>query len=374
MAFTPLIRQYVSHSLATSLAKGPVRPSSQGELPHFRLRRPRIDPPTPALVFFFVTKKPVTNSYSTPERFTLKGSAWAFWLIHLIPLLAIFTSITRFDVLLLVLLYFTRMFFVTGGMHRYFAHRSYKLNRFWQFWMGVGGTFGGQKGPLWWASHHRNHHRYSDTAKDPHSSQKGFLWCHLGWFLCKRYHKPEMDVVQDLAKYPEIRWLERNHWIPQVFLGVTIWLIGGYHTGTWDATTAWSALWFAFFLSMVLVWHGTFTINSLAHLFGRQRYRTGDTSRNSLILALITNGEGWHNNHHHSPSSAKQGFYWWEIDLTYYVLVMLSWVGIVKDLRKPTSGVLNSRSTNPERVALEIPSISTMRTSEPEPLGIELQH
>jgi stearoyl-CoA desaturase (delta-9 desaturase) len=224
------------------------------------------------------------------------------------------------------------MFFVTAGYHRYFSHRSYRLGRVAQFVMAFGGTTAAQKGPLWWAAHHRQHHRASDTVDDVHSPIRGFWWSHVGWILCDRTGPTDFDRIRDFAKYPEIRFINKYDWIGPWALGIASFLIGG-----------WSGLLVGFFGSTVLLWHATFTINSLAHVFGRRRYHTKDTSRNSLALALLTGGEGWHNNHHHYMASARQGFYWWEVDVVYYMLRALSWVGIVKDLRTPPREVRDAR-------------------------------
>ena len=245
-----------------------------------------------------------------------------FVIVHFMPLLAIFTGVRWFDVFLCIALYYIRMFFITAGYHRYFSHRAFKLNRFWQLIFAVGAQTSIQKGVLWWASHHRHHHQYSDQAEDIHSPVKGFWWSHVGWILCKKYNKAPLDRVKDLTKYPELRALERFPRLPGIILGAIVLLLWGP-----------SALWIGFFLSTVLLWHGTFVINSLTHVFGHRRYVTNDSSRNSFLLALITNGEGWHNNHHHFPSSTRQSFYWWEIDVSYYVLKLLSVFGIVYDLR-----------------------------------------
>jgi stearoyl-CoA desaturase (delta-9 desaturase) len=252
-----------------------------------------------------------------------------YLLIHLIPFTAFWTGVTRFDVLLCIGLYCMRIFFITGVYHRYFSHRSYKMGRVMQFLMALGGTLAVQKGPLWWAGHHRHHHKYSDQPEDVHSPMKGLFWSHMGWIMCRKFEPVQYDLIKDFAKYPELRWLDKYHWVPPTVLGVIVFMIGG-----------WSALVTGFFLSTVLCWHCTYFINSLTHLFGRRRYVTTDTSRNSLILGLITFGEGWHNNHHYYQSSANQGFFWWEIDISYYILKMLSWVGLVYDLRTPPAHVL----------------------------------
>ncbi|MGZ4716452.1 MAG: acyl-CoA desaturase [Acidimicrobiales bacterium] len=255
-----------------------------------------------------------------------------FWLLHLLPLLAVFTGVSVRAVVLCVVLYYGRMFFITAGYHRYFGHRSYRLNRFWQFVMAFGGTTAAQKGPLWWAAHHRDHHRFSDSERDIHSpTQKGFFWSHVGWILCDKYAATEYDRIRDFAKYPELVFLNKKDWIGPWALGLASYLIAG-----------WSGLLIGFFLSTVLLWHATFTVNSLAHVMGRRRYATEDTSRNSALIALITMGEGWHNNHHYYQASARQGFFWWEFDPSYYLLKIGSWLGIVRNLRTPPARVLDS--------------------------------
>ncbi len=246
-----------------------------------------------------------------------------FMIAHFMPLAAIWTGVQISDFILCFFLYFIRMFFITAGYHRYFAHRSYKLNRTMQFIMAFGGGMSAQKGALWWAAHHRHHHRYSDTSEDIHSPKKGFWWSHVGWILCSKYDETRYDLIPDFAKYPELRWLNKYHLVPPTILAIAVFLWGG-----------WSALWIGFFLSTVLLWHGTFVINSLAHVFGRRRYVTSDTSRNSFLLSLITLGEGWHNNHHHFQAAARQGFFWWELDISFYILKFLSWMKLSKDLRK----------------------------------------
>jgi stearoyl-CoA desaturase (delta-9 desaturase) len=252
-----------------------------------------------------------------------------FAILHLLPLLAVFTGVTWRAVVLCVVLFYTRMFFITAGYHRYFAHRSYRMARVPQFLMAFGATTAVQKGPLWWAGHHRDHHKYSDTPNDVHSPQRGFWWSHVGWILCDKYAPTEMDRIKDFAKYPELRFLNRFDWIGPWLLGIASYLIAG-----------WSGLLIGFFLSTVLLWHATFTVNSAAHVFGRRRYATEDTSRNSALIALLTMGEGWHNNHHYYQASSRQGFFWWEIDASYYILKAFSLVGIVHDMKVPPKQVL----------------------------------
>jgi len=230
-------------------------------------------------------------------------------------------------------LYYVRMFGVTGGYHRYFAHRSYRLNRVSQFVLAFLGTTAAQKGPLWWAAHHRDHHKYSDTKLDPHSwREDGFWWSHVGWILSRRTEETDFKNVADLARFPELRWLNNYHLVPGIAFGVILWLIG-----------SWPALVWGCFVSTTLLWHGTFTINSLSHWFGRRRYATTDDSKNNFLLALITMGEGWHNNHHYYARATCQGFFWWDVDATWYVLKALSKVGLVWDLHRPPQAVLDGK-------------------------------
>jgi len=220
-------------------------------------------------------------------------------------------------------LYLVRMFAVTAFYHRYFSHRAFQTNRAWQFVFAVLGNTSAQRGPLWWAAHHRNHHRHSDQEHDAHSPhQHGVLWSHIFWFTTPRNFGTEYEQVPDLARYPELRFLDRFDWVVPALFAATLFAIGGAHLLVWG-----------FFISTVALFHGTCLINSAAHLMGRRRYETGDESRNSFILAIVTLGEGWHNNHHYSPGSVRQGHRWWEIDLTWYILLLLERLGIVSDLR-----------------------------------------
>ncbi|MEO8702340.1 MAG: acyl-CoA desaturase [Kofleriaceae bacterium] len=246
-----------------------------------------------------------------------------YWGVHVLAIVGV--AITGFSWLGLALAaacYVPRMFFVTAGYHRYFSHRSFKTSRAFQFLLALGATLTAQKGPLWWAAHHRIHHKLSDEPGDLHSVvQSGFWWAHHGWILSRDLEGTDMSRIKDFSKYPELRWLNTYWMIPVVALAVVLFLAGGFVALVWG-----------FAVAQVLCWHGTFTINSLSHLWGNRRYATTDDSRNNFALAVITMGEGWHNNHHHYQVSARQGFYWWEIDCTYYTLRALAAVGLVWDL------------------------------------------
>jgi stearoyl-CoA desaturase (delta-9 desaturase) len=227
------------------------------------------------------------------------------------------------------LAYFVRMFAITAVYHRYFAHRAYRTSRAMQLFLAFLGTTATQKGPLWWASTHRVHHRYSDTERDVHSPlRRGFWWSHAGWWMSRRNEPVHEDLIPDFAGYPELRWLDRWHVVGVASLiGLTS--LFGFDVFLWG-----------YVVSTCFLMHGTFTINSLAHVFGSRRYATTDTSRNNPWLALITLGEGWHNNHHHYMNSARQGFFWWEIDVSYYILKAMEKLGLVWDLRPVPDHVL----------------------------------
>jgi len=259
------------------------------------------------------------------------ASSVPFFLIHFVALVGVFfVGFKWWYPVLAVALYYVRMFGVTAGYHRYFAHRSYKTSRVFQFLLAFLAETSVQKGVLWWAGHHRNHHRDSDTPDDIHSPmQRGFWWSHVGWIIAGRYDETPEHRIRDFVKFPELRFLNKHYWLPPTIYGVALWALGGWPVAMWG-----------FFVSTVILWHGTFTINSLSHVFGKRRYPTGDDSRNNWLLALVTMGEGWHNNHHHFAAAARQGFFWWEIDMSYYVLKALSGVGLVWDLKQPSPKAL----------------------------------
>jgi stearoyl-CoA desaturase (delta-9 desaturase) len=259
-----------------------------------------------------------------------------FVLMHAACLAAFWVGVSPIAIFVALLAYLVRMFAITGFYHRYFSHRSFKTSRLGQFVFGLLGASAVQRGPVWWAAHHRHHHANSDKAVDVHSpSQHGFWRAHMGWFLSIKGFAPDFRLVRDLMRFPELRWLDRFDIFVPIMLGVGMFLFGVVLAilAPGLRTSGWQMLVWGFFISTAVCWHATYTINSLSHVFGKQRYRTGDTSRNNWLLAILTLGEGWHNNHHYYPNSARQGFYWWEYDLTYYVLKVLSWFGVIWDLK-----------------------------------------
>lgn len=249
-------------------------------------------------------------------------------------------------------LYFARVFGLTAFYHRYFSHRAFKTGRVMQFLGALLGSAAAQRGPIWWAAHHRHHHRASDQPNDIHSpAQQGFVWSHMLWFMTREAYGTNERVVKDWLRFPELRFLDRFDFFAPTLLAISMFVLGETLRVYWPSsgTSGWQMLIWGFLISTIVLYHVTFSINSLAHRFGSQPFETNDDSRNNLWLAIATFGEGWHNNHHFFPSSARQGFRWYEIDISYYILVVLSWFGLVWDLKpvpaRVTEGVSRSSLT-----------------------------
>jgi stearoyl-CoA desaturase (delta-9 desaturase) len=258
-----------------------------------------------------------------------------FVMLHLACFAVFWTGFCWQAAVLCAFMFFTRKFGITGAFHRYFSHRSYKTSRPFQFFLAFLGGAAGQKGALWWAAHHRHHHKHSDTDQDIHSAKlEGFYWSHVGWVLSKEYEEFDPNAVRDLTKYPELVWLDKYLFVAPFAAGTFSFYVGMF----WFHNAMMGLV--AYFISTVILYHTTFSINSLCHMFGKRRYETGEESKNSLWLALLTMGEGWHNNHHHYPLSCRQGFFWYEIDITYYILVGLQKLGLVWDLQAPPKRML----------------------------------
>lgn len=279
-----------------------------------------------------------------------RGIDWArvapFVLLHLACFAVIWVGVSVTAVIVAVALYALRMFAITAFYHRYFSHCAFRTSRAAQFLFALLGASGVQRGALWWASQHRHHHAHSDRPEDAHSArQHGFLWSHMGWFMARENFATRRELVETLWRFPELRFLDRYDALVPFFLGVVL-FVAGEALAHWAPvlnTDGPQMLVWGFFVSTVALYHATFTINSLAHRFGRRRYATRDDSRNNLWLALLTFGEGWHNNHHHFPGAARQGFYWWEIDLTFYGLRVLAALGIIWDLKEVPVAMRDAR-------------------------------
>lgn len=258
-----------------------------------------------------------------------------FILLHLSCLAVFWVGVSWFAVIFMLLFYVIRMFAITAFFHRYLSHKTFQTSRFVQFLFSLIGTMSAQRGPLWWAAHHRYHHRHTDTEQDPHSSTRGFWYSHVGWFLNDYNFATRKEVIKDWLKYPELVWLDRFSLIVVLLTAGSI-----YALGEWLAisapqlgTSGLQLLVWGFVISTVLLIHATLCINSLAHHYGSRDFDTNDHSCNNLFLSIITLGEGWHNNHHFYAGSTRQGFYWWQIDVTFYLLKVMSWFGLVWGLK-----------------------------------------
>ena len=293
------------------------------------------------------------NERAVTDVTGLKGARRIDWprllpfvAMHLGCLGVIWVGVSLTAVMVAVALYALRMFAITGFYHRYFSHCAFHTSRAAQFVFAVLGAAGVQRGPLWWAGQHRHHHTHSDQAGDAHSAlQHGFFWSHMGWFMARENFATRRELIENLWRFPELRFLDRYDGLVPLLLGLALYGAGevlalsapGLQTGGLQLVV------WGFCISTVALYHATFTINSLAHRYGSRRYATRDDSRNNLWLALLTFGEGWHNNHHHFPGAARQGFYWWEIDLTYYGLRVLAALGIIWDLKEVPAAMRNAR-------------------------------
>jgi len=269
-----------------------------------------------------------------------------FVAMHLGCFAAFWVGVSSTAIGVAIALYALRMFAITGFYHRYFAHKTFRTSRIVQFALALAGASAVQRGPLSWASHHRHHHAHADDPDEAHSPHRhGFLWAHAGWFMARQIFPTRHEHVADLARFPELRFLDRYDALIPLLLGATLYAIGEWlaHSRPALGTDGLQLLAWGFCISTVALYHATFTVNSLAHSFGSRRYATRDHSRNNLWLALLTLGEGWHNNHHHFPGAARQGFYWWEIDLTYYALKGLAALGIIWELKPVPPAILAAR-------------------------------
>jgi len=268
-----------------------------------------------------------------------------FVAVHVACLGAVWTGVSAWSLVLCAVLYLVRSLAVTAGYHRYFSHRSYRTSRAFQVLLAFLCETTAQEGVLWWAAKHREHHRSADTDADPHSPvQRGFWFAHVGWIFSRSKWRADYTLVRDLSRHPELVWLDRHYWVPPATLGTAVWALFG-----------WEGLVVGFLWSTVLVYHGTFAINSLGHTVGRQRFATGDASRNCWWLAVAFMGEGWHNNHHRYPSVCRQGLRWWEIDVTYLALRALARLGVVRELTEPPTTALEANGQRQVTVLSRLP-------------------
>jgi stearoyl-CoA desaturase (delta-9 desaturase) len=289
------------------------------------------------VIWNWVDSAELNSAVHEPRRQRTDAARWIPYIILHAGCLAVFwVGWSWVAVAVAIALYFLRMFAITGFYHRYFSHRSFATSRAVQFILGVWGNTAAQRGPIWWACHHRQHHAHSDDEEDAHSPvQHGLYWSHIGWLTARDNLAINERYVRDLVKFPELRYLDRFDMLVPAVLAVLLFVLGATLNALEPGlgTNGWQMLVWGFFISTVAVFHATCTINSLAHVFGSRRFPTKDDSRNNFLLALLTLGEGWHNNHHRFPASARQGFYWWEVDLTFYGLKVMQWLGLIWDLK-----------------------------------------
>ncbi|MDA7979779.1 MAG: acyl-CoA desaturase [Pirellulales bacterium] len=277
-----------------------------------------------------------------------------FLLLHATCLFVFVVGWSWAAIAVAIVVYFARVFGLTAFYHRYFSHRAFKTGRIIQFLGALLGNSAAQRGPIWWAAHHRRHHRSADQPDDIHSpEQHGFWWSHMLWFTTREAYTTDRHIVKDWLKYPELRFLDRFDLLAPALLAASMFGLGELLRLVWPASNCngWQMIIWGFVISTVLLYHVTFAINSLAHKYGTRPYETPDNSRNNAWLALITFGEGWHNNHHFFPKSARQGFRWWQVDVSYYLLVLMSWLGLVWDLKPVPARVIATDVSLPERSA-----------------------
>lgn len=281
---------------------------------------------------------PITQDLAGVEHTLDRQVDWAriipFILLHISCLAVFFVGVSWFAVMVMIVFYLLRMFAITAFYHRYFSHKAFKTSRAVQFIFALIGVMSTQNGPLWWAAHHRYHHRHADKAGDLHSPRDGFWYSHMGWFLNKQNFATQEHLVKDWIRFPELRWLDRHSVLVSFMTAASFWITGSAlaHFAPSLNTNGIQLFVWGFLISTVLLTHVTLTINSFAHRFGFRTYPTQDDSRNNWFLAIITLGEGWHNNHHYCPASVRQGFVWWQIDISFYVLRLMATVGLVWDL------------------------------------------
>ena len=269
------------------------------------------------------------------SRFDPRACA-ALLAMHGAALAGLWTGVSAVALAVAALLFFLRAFALAAGFHRYFAHRAFRATRPTEIALAVAGTCAAQMGPLWWAAHHRRHHRESDRPGDVHSPIVGGLfWAHMGWLLSDRHTRTAIEEVPDLARDPLLRWLDRWHFVPTLALAAACFALGAglARVAPQLGTSGAQMLVVGFLWSTLALSHTTFAVNSIGHRFGTRRYETGDHSRNNAFLALISLGEGWQNNHHRFPGAARAGFFAWEFDPTWWMLRALAALGLVSQLR-----------------------------------------
>lgn len=301
----------------------------------------RVPAPVLAVISWF-DNAPASGAYDDGDRRLDPLRALPFLALHVLAVMAFWVTPTPGLLGLAAGLFAVRMVAITGIYHRYLGHRSYQAPRWFIFLGSFIANSSAQRGPLWWAAHHRHHHRHSDEPADTHSPREGFWHAHCTWFLTRGAFRTRAELMPDLASRWELRLLDRFDWLAPLLLAVACWLWAG-----------WPGLLWGFAVSTVVLFHATFTINSLAHRWGSRPYATDDDSRNNVFLALLTFGEGWHNNHHRYPNAARQGFTWWQFDPTWMLLRLAAACRLVNGLKGVPASVLAERSSKPSTTTVD---------------------
>jgi stearoyl-CoA desaturase (delta-9 desaturase) len=250
-----------------------------------------------------------------------------------------------------VLSYLIRMFGITAFYHRCFSHRAFRVTRPMQLMGACLGASAAQRGPLWWVAHHRRHHQRTDRIGDPHSPViDGLPRSHVLWMFAPANRGTDSQVVPDLAAYRELRLLDRYHHVMPGLYAAGMFGLGVALHAVWSGshTSGLQMLVFGFSISTVLLYHATFAVNSLGHTIGSRKFDTNDESHNNWWLAILTLGEGWHNNHHRFPYAARAGLAVWEADMTWMALRLMASLRLVRDLR-PVPVFVNAGSGRPNR-------------------------
>jgi len=285
-----------------------------------------------------------------------------FWLIQASALLVFAVPFRWAFIALWAASHFLRAVGLTLAYHRYYAHRAFKMHRVTRFIWTFIGAAAMQKGPIWWAGHHVNHHKFADRDGDPHSPMvSGVYYAHLGWFLNDtKFDRVDATnpVLRDFGSIPEIAFLDRHFWLPPTVLAIALYLAGGLPWVVWG-----------FCVPTMTLAHATFAINSVNHMFGSRRFETVDESRNNPLTAFFAAGEGWHNNHHRYQRAARNGFYWWEFDITWYAIRAMQALGLAWDVQPvPARLYKEARAVKARRAARTVPSVVDAAI----PLGLEL--
>jgi len=254
-----------------------------------------------------------------------KFTAVVLVLLHIAAIAALFRFSWKALIVAVIFYYLTTGLGISMGYHRLHTHRSYKVPRWLEYFFALCGSLTLEGGPIFWVAVHRLHHQLSDQPGDPHSPRDGAFWSHIGWILWGETNHNNTRVMAkyapDLAKHKFYVWLNNYHWLPNVVLGAIALAVGGLDMFLW-----------AMCFRIVFGLHATWAVNSATHMFGRRRFNTRDDSRNTWWIAIISFGEGWHNNHHAHPTSARHGLAWYEFDPSWILIKALKFLGLAKSI------------------------------------------